>query len=137
MYAWDAGTEEGDTYSGDNLPTTPSWEEMRAFMAGNIEDEAFVSMDGRDNLQVLPVGAITFELQGDTSGCTILSKASMADMTESFDIRIRRQGGFRTINCTWAKTRRRCQKMTFENGSRTGIRVRHLCPESCSLNESV
>lgn len=90
VYAWDAGTEEGNAYSGGNPATNPK-EGMTPFMAGNM-DEVFVSENGA---QILPVGIITFEIGENTPECT------PADSTTMFVVRVRSEGAFtlRSTNC--------------------------------------
>ena len=143
VYAWDAGTEEGDSYSLSNSPTNPK-EGMFPFMVGN--NEVFVSENSSDgNLQVLPVGILTFELQGQSQECTSLSMSStlasptkaLVDTARRFIIRVRKQGvpRLRRAKCRkWAAKRpsNRCRKMTRHlNGTKTGIRVRDLCQMTC------
>mmetsp|Transcript_27975 Transcript_27975/g.37183 ORF Transcript_27975/g.37183 Transcript_27975/m.37183 type:complete len:263 (-) Transcript_27975:845-1633(-) len=66
VYAWDAGTEGGNDYSFKNDPKN---ENISPFKAGSTEDAVFVSVDkDNNNLQVLPVGTLTFELQ-ESSKC--------------------------------------------------------------------
>mmetsp|Transcript_2860 Transcript_2860/g.4175 ORF Transcript_2860/g.4175 Transcript_2860/m.4175 type:complete len:257 (+) Transcript_2860:139-909(+) len=66
VYAWDAGTEGGNDYSFNNDPKN---ENILPFKAGSTEDAVFVSVDkDNNNLQVLPVGTLTFELQ-ESSKC--------------------------------------------------------------------
>jgi len=136
VYAWDAGTEEGDSYSLGNSPTDPK-EGMFPYVVGN--NEVFVSENSSDgNLQVLPVGILTFELQGQSQECNSLSmSSSVADTARRFIIRVRKRGmpKLRRAKCRkWAAKRpsNRCRKMTRHlNGTVTGIRVRELCPMTC------
>jgi len=69
VYAWDAGTEEGDDYRLNNAGTNPQGT-ISAFMAGDTVDAVFVSVneDGSD-IRVLPVGVLTFELQESSAKC--------------------------------------------------------------------
>lgn len=139
VYAWDAGTEEGDSYSLGNAATSPK-EGMLPFMAGNTADEVFVSENSSGDLHVLPVGIITFELQESTPECTSMSDAStfaLVDTAQSFVVRIRRKGApmLKIASCKgWVSKRpnKRCGKKTRdESGKPTGTRVRDLCPRTC------
>ena len=142
VYAWDAGTEEGDSYSFSNSATNPK-QGMSPFMAGNSKNAVFVSEKNNGNLQVLPVGIITFELQGSTSECTAMSTVSNpapADTTSVFYVRIRRRGGKKQLvgtNCDKLKLVLKsknniCRKKVRDvNGKLKTSRVRDLCPTTC------
>ena len=67
VYAWDAGTEEGNGYSLDNIETDPQ-EEISPFVAGTTAAAVFVSV-GSGGFEVKPVATLTFELQESSSKC--------------------------------------------------------------------
>lgn len=201
VYAWDAGTEEGDSFSLNNNPTDPK-EGMFPFTAGTEENALFVSTEevtcetreacdrkraemGIDSFlsgnfptkgcfskreraywsdggtdeersrtdlpgiqerilcngdpRVLPVGIVAFELRGTRAECTSMSDdASAADSNETFEVRSRGPEAFATTDCeAWAIGRNRCRRNTFSDGRATGLRVRDLCPASCSGFEPV
>ena len=142
VYPWDAGTEEGDRYSLSNNPTRPQ-EAIAPFMPGSSENEVFVSR-GDSELEVQPVGRITFALRGPSQECSSASASSLLPATEDvvdtssqFIIRVKKAGEvrLRKVNCSmWVGKRpsKRCKKMTRTlQGRRTGVRVQTLCPQTC------
>lgn len=142
VYPWDAGTEEGERYSLSNNPTTPQ-EVILPFMPGSSENEVFVSL-GDSELEVQPVGRITFALGGPSQECSSASASSLLPATEDvidtssqFIIRVKKAGEvrLRKVNCSlWVGKRpsKRCKKMTRTlQGRRTGVRVQTLCPQTC------
>ena len=142
VYPWDAGTEEGERYSLSNNPTTPQ-EAILPFMPGSSENEVFVSL-GDSELEVQPVGRITFALGGPSQECSSASAPSLLPATEDvidtssqFIIRVKKAGEvrLRKVNCSlWVGKRpsKRCKKMTRTlQGRRTGVRVQTLCPQTC------
>jgi len=141
VYAWDAGTEEGDSYSLTNSATNPK-EGMSPFMAGDSNDAVFVSENANGNLEVLPVGIITFELKGSTPECTDMSTASNptpVDTTNIFYVRSRMKGVVQLFGTSCDKLKlvpksknKICRKKTRDaNGKPNDSRVRDLCPITC------
>lgn len=139
VFAWDAGTEEGDSYSLSNQATSPK-QGMSPFTAENAKDGVFVSENSNGGSRVLPVGIITFELQGTTSSCTSTSNsASMLtptgeDTADTFYVRAK--GQLLSTTCgEWLIKRphRRCRRMIMQmNGTQTARRVRDLCRMTCA-----
>ena len=147
VYAWDAGTEDGNSYSLSNRATNPKKPMFPFEPSGN---SVFVSKDSNGGPQVLPVGMLSFDLRGQNQECASLSMASslaspststsqmLADTMEVFRVRVRRKNGakrLRMVNCMkWVATRpkNRCNKVIRRmNGRKTKTRVRDLCPITC------
>lgn len=141
VYAWDAGTEEGDSYSLANSATNPK-EGMSPFMSGHSNDAVFVSENANGDLQIRPVGIVTFELKGSTTECTAMSSASnsaSADTTNAFYVRIRVKGIVQLFRTSCDKLKlvpksknKVCRKKARDvNGKPKKARVRDLCTATC------
>ena len=114
---------------------------MTPFAAGTSSNAVFVSEneDSTNGLQVLPIGIITFELQGSTNKCIRMSRDSAQsiqdDSTETFKVRQYRNRVISTTCKDFAtrKPHRRCRKKVLnENGNPTGTFVRDFCPKTCA-----
>uniref|UniRef100_A0A7S2A5X7 Spondin domain-containing protein n=1 Tax=Ditylum brightwellii TaxID=49249 RepID=A0A7S2A5X7_9STRA len=127
VYAWDAGTEDGDNYQFNNPATTGGV--ISAFMAGDTEDAVFVSRNG-DTLRVLPVAELLFELEESSEKCA----TNTEDPTDTFLITARRSGNLRRRDCEWARGRRRRCRMEIKNedGEGSGRPVSEQCPVACA-----
>lgn len=126
IFAWDAGTEEGNDFRFNNPNTSPR-EGMTPFTAEGTS-KLFVSEDENGASRVLPVGALTFKRNTANSQCVQTSENATP---ETFVVK----RGQREIEftCAWARRRRRrCNRDTLNENGGKGPKVSAHCPISCS-----
>ncbi|KAL3800983.1 hypothetical protein ACHAWO_007092 [Cyclotella atomus] len=125
IYAWDAGTEQGDDFAFNNAPSSPL-EDIKPFTADG-SSPLFVSLDENQNKRVLPVGILTFTRTAADSDCVVTSEESKP---QTFRIRMRSENV--EVTCAWiGNCITRCNRNTLNNGGSIGPKVSEFRPITC------
>jgi len=134
VYAWDAGTEDGDDYRFNNPATSGGV--ISAFMAGDTKNAVFVSEDGSGGLRVLRVGVLTFELQESSAKCAsalIVGETGRTLLSNTIDVQNAQNVATINFRNEYINPVVVAFINTRNGGQSVSARIRALTSSSCEL----